>query len=179
LEISTGVGSATNDLLVRIGENYYAIEVKEFYAAAPMAKLRSEIADKVKKLPAIPKVPVVFHVVLAEQDGTKVRQETAFIEAVQAYVNEMPALISAIVVGRRFVDSSGGPIKRETKAICMNPRLTCGDIHEDLVTIFKNNFHEVIYPEFGVSSFIEWQHQVGAQQLGVTVSSLNTPPARA
>lgn len=160
LETPTGVGNATNDLLVKVGEAGYAIEVKEFHAADPIAKLKKELSDKAKKLPPFPRVPVIFHVVLAETDGTRVRDEANFVESVSQVAMDLPVSISAIVVGRRFVDAAGGPVKRDTCGIFINASASNASIHADLATIFEKNFDEITYPQFGVSSFMDWQTQV-------------------
>jgi hypothetical protein len=159
LEAPTGVGNATNDLLVKVGEVKYAIEVKEFHAADPIAKLKKELSDKAKKLPAIPREPVIFHVVLAETDGTRVREEDNFVESVSQVAVDLPLSISAIVVGRRFIDAAGGPVKRDTRGIFINPSASNPSVDADLLTIFEKNFAEITYPQFGVSSFMDWQTQ--------------------
>ena len=159
LEAPTGVGNATNDLLVQVGEVRYAIEVKEFHAADPIAKLKKELSDKAKKLPPIPREPVIFHVVLAETDGTRVKEEDNFVESVSQVAVDLPASISAIVVARRFVDAAGGAVKRDTCGIFINPSASNPSIDADLLTIFEKNFAEITYPQFGVSSFMDWQTQ--------------------
>jgi hypothetical protein len=159
LETSTGIGNATNDLLVKVAEVTYAIEVKEFHAADPIAKLKKELSDKAKKLPPIPREPVIFHVVLAETDGTRVREEKNFVESVSQLAADLPASISAIVVGRRFVDAAGGPVKRDTCGIFTNASTSEPSIDADLARIFEKNFVEITYPQFGVSSFMDWQTQ--------------------
>lgn len=133
--------------------------MKEFHAADPIAKLKKELSDKAKKLPPIPRDTVIFHVVLAETDGTRVREENNFVKSVSQLAVDLPASISAIVVGRRFVDAAGGAVKRDTCGIFINASASNPSINADLSTIFEKNFAEITFPQFGVSSFMDWQMQ--------------------
>lgn len=156
LEVPTGIGEASNDLLVRFDGRAYAVEVKEFLSSKPIRNLLSEITEKVEKLPPTPDLPVIFHVIVAETDGTRIRMEADFFKSVSALADSLPPQISGIVAGTRFVDAAGGPVKRDTRVIALNPRALRPSELGDLESIFAKNFAEITYPQYGVSSFIEW-----------------------
>ena len=120
IEPPTGTGAASNDLLVMVGESSFQVEVKEFTSRKPAKRLQNEIADKVKKLPSRQKQPVVFHAVLRENGFFEKGREDAFFEAVSNLEGDLPEGISAIVAGKRFIDSRGGRVKRDVERIVVN-----------------------------------------------------------
>ena len=156
LEVPTGVGDASNDLLVKFKGREYAVEVKEFLSSKPVRNLLSEIAEKVEKLPPVPDMPVIFHVIIAESDGTRVRMEEDFFNSIAALTDDLPPQISGIIAGTRFVDAAGGPVKRDTRVIALNPNALRRSEMGDLESIFAKNFDDLTYPHYGVASFIEW-----------------------
>lgn len=156
LEVPTGVSDASNDLLVKFDGRAYAVEVKEFLTSKPIRNLLSEIAEKVEKLPPTPELPVIFHVTIAETDGTRIRMESEFFESLSALAEGLPPKISGIVGGTRFVDAIGGPVKRDTRIIALNPNALRRSELRDLESIFSKNFNHVTYPHYGISSFIDW-----------------------
>lgn len=153
LESPTGSGSATNDLLVSVNGNTYAIEVKEFTSKNPLKVLIAELKDKAKKLPKNLSCAVVFHIVLREETAsTAISKEQEFLNSLESLPSEIPLNISAVVVGSRFVDSMGGRIKRNTNKIILNASSPL-NIKDDLEVIFEKNYSEIYYPVFGIGSF--------------------------
>lgn len=150
LEPSTGRGAASSDLLVGTVGTSYQVEVKEFSSKDPLNSLRKEIADKHKKLPASPKQPVVFHAVLLEKGQLETKQVFDFDRAVNALRDELPSTISAVVSGKRFLDSRGGRVKRDVGAVVINRNALRAASERDLHEIFRANFDECLYPIFGV-----------------------------
>ena len=152
LEPRTGSGSATNDLLTSIEGRQYAIEVKEFRSSSPLKRLAKEIAKKAKRLPEHPHHPVVFHIVLSETSTASEdhAREREFFDNLETILPMMPAQISAIVGCTRFIDSSGGRVKRHTQKIVLNPSAYISSNYDDLVTLFPTNTEVVQYPLFGI-----------------------------
>lgn len=156
LEPLTGSGSATNDLRVQIAEDEYDIEVKEFSSASPAKRLINELYEKNMTLPLSPSRPVVFHVVLVERGMFDPKLEQKFYEDVRGLMANIPEKISAVVAGRRFVDSTGGRIKRDTQIILLNPRAIRPCRKEYLEQIFEKNYKDLTYPLFGIGSFFHF-----------------------
>lgn len=123
LEPPTGSGGSTNDLFVTCGDLQYEIEVKEFASQDPGAKLLKEINEKSSKLPKCPAKPIVFHAVLVGNGAFDKAKEDRFFQSIRELElkQNMPRNISAVVAGRRFVDSSGGRVKRDAEIRILNP----------------------------------------------------------
>lgn len=79
LEPATGSGNYTNDLLAKINETEYHIEVKEFSSKNPGNQLRKEIRKKSEALPNTPAGPVIFHAVLLEDGVFNKGKEEQFL----------------------------------------------------------------------------------------------------
>ena len=153
LEPPTGSGNATNDLSVSINGNNYAVEVKEFSSKNPIRVLIKELDDKSKKTPDHPRNPVIFHVVLREEYSDDILKEQEFVNNLETIEIEIPPNISAIVIGSRFVDSTGGRVKRDIHKIILNPRAIQTSEQDDLKVIFRKNFTNIVYPCYGIGSF--------------------------
>lgn len=156
LEPSTGSGGASNDLLVTCGDRKYEIEVKEFASGNPAKKLAQEMKDKCKSLPDRPERPVVFHVVLIEKGKFEKAKEDLFLKVVQGLASDLPHQISAVIVGRRFVDASGGRVKRDVEVQILNPAALVPSNPEDLAALFAKNYEAINYPIFGIGSFFKF-----------------------
>ena len=152
LEPPTGAGAASSDLLVALEEQQYQVEVKEFSSRKPLNALRKELADKVKKLPASPDHPVVFHVVFRETGAEDVRIEQEFFRSISKIADEIPAQISAVVAGRRFVDSLGGLVKRDCEVVLVNDQALMPSSENDLREIFQRNYETAHLPYYGLAS---------------------------
>lgn len=159
LEPLTGVGAASNDLVVELGESLFQVEVKEFTSQNPFRRLQREIADKVRKLPNRPKQPVVFHVVLNEDGMFDKKREDLFLDAITGLQEGLPDKISAVVAGKRFVDSKGGRIKRDIERIVTNATAIAPIDEQDLRVVFEANYHDVEYPLYGIGSFFIFENK--------------------
>ncbi len=138
---------------MEINERQFQVEAKEFSSGKPAKQLKKELADKIKKVPNIPKQPIVFHVVLVEKGNYDKEREDTFLDAVKEFQGCLPNQISAIVVGKRFIDSKGGRIKRDIDLIIIN-RDAIAPIDEcDLKVVFEANHTEIEYPLYGIGSF--------------------------
>lgn len=164
LEPLTGAGAATNDLLVNKDGRSYQIEVKEFTSRNAATKLEKEIAKKQKKMPAQPDCPVVFHAVLNEKGEFKRDDEVDFFESVAKLGDQLPKGISAVVAGKRFVDSSGGRVKRDTEIAAINPKALHMVSEEEIRAIFEANFEQPTYPIYGIGTFFEFENEPPAGQ---------------
>jgi hypothetical protein len=158
LEPPTGVGSASNDLLVGLREIVFQVEVKEFTSIKPAKQLKKEIADKVRKLPQRPEQPVVFHVVLNEKGFFDKKREDDFLTAITELQDSLPDQISAVVAGKRFVDSKGGRVKRDIERIVTNTTAIAPIDEQDLRVVFKANYVDVEYPLYGIGSFFVFEN---------------------
>ena len=159
LEPSTGSGNATNDILARINDREYGIEVKELISNNPKLKLLQEIKDKAKKSPLEPTHPIIFHVVLSEKRGGKNDhiKTKEFIDKIGDISDDMPQNISAVVIGRRQIDPTGGKVKREVAEIVLNSKANKPSIEKDLRELFKSNFKKILYPylEIGTLFYVD------------------------
>jgi len=153
LEPMTGSGSATNDLLVKINKSGYGIEVKEFSSKYPIKVLKKELLDKAGKLPNKLTHPTIFHIVLIEDGNPDPKREQDFLDSLDSLINEIPVKISAVVVGTRFVDASGGRIKRDLGKIVINPHAILPVDNSDLEELFKRNYTECLYPIHSIGTF--------------------------
>ncbi len=161
LEPLTGLGTASNDLLVGMGENLFQVEVKEFTSQNPTRQLQREIANKVKKLPQKLEQPVVFHVVLSEKGVFDKKREDRFLDAITELQGSLPDKISAVVAGKRFVDSKGGRIKRDIERVVTNATAITPIDEEYLRIIFKANYRHTEYPIYGIGSFFSFGNKPG------------------
>jgi len=156
LEPKTGAGGATNDLLVKCGDHQYEIEVKEFSSTNPAKALAKEIEAKCKNLPEDLQRPVVFHAVLLERGRFERAKEDLFFEAVRELAPNISRKISAVVAGRRFVDASGGRVKRDAEVRILNPKASVPSNEEDLAALFAKNYDAIQYPVFGIGNFFNF-----------------------
>lgn len=152
LEPATGSGSARNDLLVEIHGRNHQVELKEFSSGTPLKRLRKELAVKAQNLPEQPETPVVFHVVLLEQGGLNPAREAEFCASIAGALEDIPKNISAVVVGRRFLDSAGGKIKRDTLQSFLVPDAAKPADGDDLQELFPANYEQLEYPLFGLNA---------------------------
>lgn len=152
LEPPTGTGSASNDLLVRINDREYEIEVKEFSSANPIRRLQKELDEKIKKMPPKPNRPLIFHVVLADKIPYDKETEDGFFKALTDSQIKLSPVISAVVGGRRFVDANGGRIKRDSPFKMINPDAILKSHLDDLDALFKANYKNLKYPLSGIGN---------------------------
>ncbi len=141
-------------MLVGMGENLFQVEVKEFTSQNPEKRLQREIADKIKKLPQQLEQPVVFHVVLSEKGVFDKKREDRFLDAITGLQGSLPDEISAVVAGKRFVDSKGGRIKRDIERVVINATAITPIDEEYLRVVFKANYRHTEYPIYGIGSFL-------------------------
>ncbi len=154
LEPRTGSGSATCDLLAAGDGQLYQIEVKEFTSQNPIRRLQDALSEKAKKLPRNPELPVVFHVTLSERGAFDKKREDAFFAAVGGLQAHIPDSISAIVAGSRYVDSTGGRVKRDVECVVLNETGNRPAREGDLRTLFGTTNQRANYPLYGIGSFI-------------------------
>ena len=154
LEPFSGSGAARCDLLLSQNARTYQVELKEFSSRNPLQKLRTELNAKTRKLPESPNFPIVFHVVFRETGADDVQIEQRFFKEVSQIVDEMPPKISAVVTGRRFVDSRGGPVKRDSDSVIFNDRSIIPAVEDDLRNLFRPNYDRAEMPYYGLASFV-------------------------
>ena len=157
LEIEPNSGSGHNDLAVRGSSQVYEVEVKELTTAEPAERLKHEIDIKARKVPAQPARAVVMHVVLADGEGHPGTLEANFVQTAGSLGPDLPARISALVIGRCFVDSTGGTVKRDTVSIVLNPNAVRRIDADDLAQLVRKNYDWVVFPRLGFGKFVDTQ----------------------
>lgn len=156
LEPEAGVGAARNDLLVEINNRRYQVELKEFSSSSPIRQIQSELAQKAQQIPHTPELPTIFHVVLLERSGVEPIRLEAFGDAVGGLITEVPKNISAVVVGRRFLDSSGSRVRRDCLRAFLVPDARTPALEQDLLDLFRANFERLHHPLMGLSAPIHF-----------------------
>lgn len=146
LEPEVGVGAARNDLLIAMNGHRYQVELKEFSSATPIRQLERELLAKSQQLPERPTTPLVFHVVLLERRVAERIAEEHFCEQVSGILENVPKNISAIIVGRRFLDSSGGRILRDCLRTFLIPDAIAPTSIDELAALFPPNYNEIVEP---------------------------------
>lgn len=152
LEPEAGVGAARDDLLVEINGRRYQIELKEFSSSSPVRQIQSELAQKARQIPPTPASPTIFHVVLLERSGVEPIRLEAFCDAVEGLIAGVPKNISAVVVGRRFLDSSGSRVRRDCLRSFLVPDARTPALEQDLLDLFPANFERLDHPLMGLSA---------------------------
>jgi hypothetical protein len=147
IEPTTGSGNATNDLAAEIGGTVVDIEMKSLTSSEPARQIRQEVLDKCRKLPPLPKRPIAFFALLVEKSlagESKTQQQQ--LDTITTDLMTNSAGVSAIFVGRMFVDAAGGPIKWNFEKFLVNEHAHhCVD--ESLLRqIFKPNWEQISYP---------------------------------
>jgi hypothetical protein len=150
LEPAAGAGAASNDLLVGTGADAFQVEVKEFSSSTPSRTLAKELTTKQAQLPAQPLIPTVFHAVLSETQALEKEREQEFCDRVRELV--IPTKISAIVIGRRFIDGAGGRVKRDVVAVLLNPNAVQPIAAPLLEYVFQKNYDALVYPVHALGS---------------------------
>ena len=154
LEPETGNGSATNDLMVAFGGKFYDIEVKAFSSLSPTKKLQNELEEKDLKTPAIPLRPIIFYVMLVDKGPMDAARHSEFMKSILELMEQMPRSISGIVIGRAFIDSGGGRVKRDLEEYLPNLNAT-HEVDKGLVSdLFQPNYSTLLYPLFGIETFM-------------------------
>jgi len=156
LEPLIGNGPAKNDLLIKFNDQLIDIELKAFTSQSPENRIKKEISKKINQLPKNVARPLIFHLVLIENEGYNRTQELNFFESVRRIDSELLGDIHAVVAGRMFVDSTGGHLKRDIQAVNINSLSKFSISQEEIEEIFKPNYSEIIYPIYGIGSFIEF-----------------------
>lgn len=147
IEPPTGSGNATNDLAVKIGEILIDIEMKSLTSMEPARQIGQEVLDKCRKLPSIPKRPIVFFALLVEKPSTgeeKTQQQQLDTFTTGLMANSTG--VSAIVVGRMFIDATGGLIKWSFEKFLPNEQAHHQISEVLLRQIFKPNWERIRYP---------------------------------
>lgn len=150
LEPQAGAGAAKNDLLVSLEGASCQIEVKEFSSITPSKALARELRTKQRELPEAPATPTIFHVVLTETRDLEKEREKEFCDRIGSLA--IPPSISAVVVGRRFVDSVGGRVKRDVVGTILNPNAVRPITQANVDTLFRANYDAIAFPIHALGS---------------------------
>jgi hypothetical protein len=147
IEPPTGSGSATNDLAAKIGETIVDIEMKSLTSNEPARQIGQEVLDKCRKLPALPKRPIVFFALLVEKSSAgEAKTQQQQLDSITTSLMKNTAGVSAVVVGRMFIDSAGGPIKWNFEKFLINEQAHHRVDELLLRQIFKPNWERICYP---------------------------------
>lgn len=159
IEPLIGNGSFRNDLNIIYKDQSIDVELKAFTSMSPFQKLAREINEKNRNLPKTFNKPLIFHAVLIENGIFEKDREEAFCDSINSIKNELSDKISAVVVGRVFVDSNGGRLKRDWLKIFLNETAEFQLLESDIQEIFKKNYETVAFPIFGLGTFFYFENR--------------------
>ena len=71
------------------------------------------------------------------------------------------SLLDYFKLGKRFVDSKGGRIKRDIERVVTNATAIVPIDEEHLRVVFEANYCEVEYPIYGIGSFFSFGKKPG------------------
>ena len=147
VEPATGSGNAKHDMATRAGDATIDIEMTALTSSDPARQVRREIVEKCRQLPHRLPRPVVFFVLLVETTIASDRKSLVdLLDSITPDVFEQTAGVSAVVVGRMFVDSAGGPIKWSFDRFVINDHAHhCVD-EPSLRLVFKPSYERLTFP---------------------------------
>jgi len=147
VEPSTGSGSAKHDMAVRIGDIVFDIEMKALTTSDPARQVKGEIEEKCRKLPPVLPRPLVFFVLLVETSvATEHKPSSDQLSSITPDVFGQTSGVSAVVVGRMFVDSDGGPVKWSFDKFVLNDQAHRQVDEPSLRLVFEPNWQRLSYP---------------------------------
>jgi hypothetical protein len=147
VEPATGSGSAKHDMAARVGDIVFDIEMKALITTDPARQVKGEIEEKCRKLPSVLSRPVVFFVLLVETSVTGERESSPDrLNSIASDVFGQTSGVSAVVVGRMFVDSNGGPVKWSFDKFLLNTQAHRQVDEPSLRLVFKPNWQRLTYP---------------------------------
>lgn len=146
IEPSTGSGNAKHDLAARIDDRIIDIEIKSLTTSSPSRRVTDEIAEKCKKLPSTSSRPVVFFVLLVEKSDTDHKSWSEHFNEITSTVFQSTTKISAVVIGKMFVDAAGGEIKWSFEKFLLNQKASRQIPEDQLRKIFAPNWVSLSYP---------------------------------
>jgi hypothetical protein len=147
VEPATGSGNAKHDMTARVGDVIFDIEMKALTTSDPARQAKQEIEEKCRKLPlALPR-PVVFFVLLVEKSQpSEHRSWPDQLNSITAEVFGQTSGVSAVVVGRMFIDSNGGPVKWSFDKFVCNPQTRLQISEPALRSVFEPNWERLAHP---------------------------------
>jgi hypothetical protein len=147
IEPATGSGNAKHDMAAQAGNAIFDIEMKALTSSDPARQVTHEIEEKCRKLPSALPRPVVFFVLLVETSiASNHKSWPDQLSSITPDVFERTASVSAVVVGRMFIDSAGGPIKWSFDKFVINDHAHhCVD-EQSLRLVFEPNWQRLTYP---------------------------------
>lgn len=69
--------------------------------------------------------------------------------------SHVPHVLAGIVIGKVFLDSRGGKLRRKLSYLGMNPKQNKNNLEKVIREVLKNNYTNTLYPHFGVAKFVE------------------------
>ncbi len=147
IEPATGSGNAKHDMAARAGDVVFDIEMKALTSSDPVRQVTREIEEKCRKLPSTLSRPVVFFVLLVETSVTSDHKSSSDqLNSITLDIFGRTAGVSAVVVGRMFVDSAGGPVKWSFDRFIINNYAHHRIDESSLRLVFEPNWQRLTYP---------------------------------
>lgn len=151
VEAPVGSGEGLHDLTAGTDGAAYDIEVTALTSEDPRGQVEKKLRKKESQLPSLPSRPVVLLVILIEQDRPyESKPYKTYVDSIDHSLLAAFQKVSAVVVGRAFVDAAGGPVKWRFDKFLVNDRAGARASAALLEAIFAPNWGSVTPPEFPI-----------------------------
>jgi hypothetical protein len=97
-----------------------------------------------------------MYAVLAEKGWYSKEREDLFYKEVQGLADKLPDSISGIVLGKVWLDGTGGHIRHSVHSVSINPTASHKVDPERLKELLQPDPSPSVYPQFGIPSFFEF-----------------------
>ncbi|MDT8396990.1 MAG: SEC-C domain-containing protein [Pseudomonadales bacterium] len=132
------------NIIASLKQQEYLIHTFAVDGAALAENLKTQLAKAADNAGAS-KIPLVAHIILERNSWYDPEHDTQTLALMDSLASELPASISAVVLGRRFIDANGGHVKRQTQKILVNKQAAVPVDIADLAELFISN-DNVLHP---------------------------------
>lgn len=141
-----GSGSKKHDILAQCDDRIIDIEMKVLSSIRPAQRLKNEIRSLDRVLPRKPNNPIVFYTVLAENAPLGKTEVNEYMKSIDSNCFGTSKKISAIVVGKMFVDSRGGCVDWDFDKYLVNTKAQRRITKSKLRQLFRKRTTPTQYP---------------------------------
>lgn len=128
----------------------YDLQARHWSIGLPNFRWMSPVSQSLfdfRNIQSLPKKPIVFFALLVEKSSTgEAKTQQQQLDTITTGLLKNSPGISAIVVGRMFIDSAGGPIKWNFEKFLINEQALHRVDESLLRQIFKPNWERICYP---------------------------------